>query len=66
MKEIIVLGGLGASARRDRCVDRILYGGGCEFTLSAHISTDKPMVVRKYETDHHNWSNRQDRPGESG
>lgn len=27
-KKIVVLGGLGVSERRDRCVDRIVFRGG--------------------------------------
>ena len=48
-KKIIVLGGLGVSERRDRCVDRVLSGGGIAFTLPAHIDKDKPLVVKKWE-----------------
>ena len=46
--KIIVLGGLGVSARRDRDPDRVLYRKGIIYALPAHISTDKPLVVRKY------------------
>lgn len=50
-KRIKVLGGLGTSERRDRCVDRIVHRGGCEFALPAHISVDKPMVVKRWKKD---------------
>ena len=44
---IIVLGGLGVSERRDRDPDRILDRKGIVYALPAHISIDKPLVVRK-------------------
>ena len=47
---IIVLGGLGVSARRDRDPDRVLCSKGIIYALPAHISSDKPLVVRKYES----------------
>lgn len=48
-RQIIVLGGLGVSERRDRDPDRILSRGGCIYTLPAHCSSDKPMVVKKWK-----------------
>ena len=48
-KEIVVLGGLGVSERRDRDPDRVLYWGGIVYTLPAHISFDKPLVVKKWK-----------------
>ena len=48
-KKVKVLGGLGKSERRDRCVDRIVFRGGCQFALPAHISVDKPMVVKQWK-----------------
>ena len=47
---IIVLGGMGVSARRDRDPDRVLHRKGIVYALPAHISTDKPLVVRKYKS----------------
>lgn len=47
-KKIIVLGGLGVSERRDRCVDRILGRGGCTYTLPAHMKHDRVLVVKRY------------------
>ena len=47
----MVLGGLGISARRDRDPDRVLCSRGIVYALPAHIATDKPLVVRKYESD---------------
>lgn len=49
INKIIVLGGLGVSARRDRDPDRVMSGRGIIYALPAHISSDKPLVVRKYE-----------------
>lgn len=48
-KKIKVLGGLGVSPRRDRCVDRVVSGGGIIFCLPSHISVDKPMVVKRWK-----------------
>ena len=48
-KKIIVLGGMGVSERRDRCVDRIVSRGGCSIALCSHIQVDKPMVVKKWK-----------------
>lgn len=48
-KKIKVLGGLGVSPRRDRCVDRVISGGGIIFALPAHIRFDKPMVVKRWK-----------------
>lgn len=45
-RKIIVLGGLGVSARRDRDPDRIMARGGCVYALPAHISNDRPLVVK--------------------
>ena len=45
-KKIIVLGGMGISERRDRDPDRIIFRGGCIYALPAHISVDKPLVVK--------------------
>lgn len=56
-KRIIVLGGLGVSERRDRCVDRVLGGGGVIYAIPSHAMHDKPLVIRKY--DKHNRSGRQ-------
>ena len=57
--EIKVVGGLGKSERRDRCVDRVLHRGGCVFCLPAHCSIDKPMVVKKYgKVDRHKTSDK--------
>lgn len=57
-KKIIVLGGLGVSARRDRCVDRILCGGGTMFSIPSHASVDKPMIVKKYKNAEKNNNSR--------
>ena len=47
-KQIIVLGGLGISERRDRDIDRIIGGGGAIYTLPAHIFKGNPLTLRKY------------------
>lgn len=48
-KKIKVLGGLKASERRDRDPDRIMDSGGCVYALPAHISADRPLVVKRWK-----------------
>lgn len=43
------MGGLGVSARRDRDPDRIIFGGGMMYALPAHISSDNPLVLKKWK-----------------
>lgn len=50
-KKIVVLGGLGKSARRDRCVDRIVFRGGLSIAICSHSSVDKPMVIKKWKSE---------------
>ncbi len=47
----MVLGGLGVSERRDRDPDRIIFRGGCIYTLPAHIDKDHPLVIKKWKND---------------
>ena len=49
-RQVIVLGGLGVSARRDRDPDRILHRHGIMYTLTAHIDKDRPLVVKRIES----------------
>lgn len=50
-KKIIVLGAIGETARNNRDTMRVISRGGIAFTLRAHISMDKPMVVRRWIKD---------------
>lgn len=49
-KEIIVLGGIGATDRRNRDDGRVLGRGGIVYSLKSHIAKDKPLVVKKIKS----------------
>ena len=55
MKEIIIVGGVGNTARRNRDDGRVLSGGGVMYTLKSHIDKDHPLILKKHDTN-----NRQD------
>lgn len=48
-KKIVILGGLGVSARRDRDVDRVIDRRYSVYTLPAHMMRDRILVVKKWK-----------------
>ena len=55
--KLIVLGGVGKNARRNRDESRVIDSVGICYTLKAHISKEAPLVLRnvkRYKNDRTN------------
>lgn len=48
-KKVVVVGGLGVSARRDRDPDRVVWGGMQMYTIPSHCYKDNILTLRKYK-----------------
>ena len=48
-KKVIVLGGVANTERKNRDSGRVMSRKGICYTLPAHISVEKPLVIRKIE-----------------
>jgi len=46
-KKVIVLGGAANTERKNRDSGRVMSRKGICYTLPAHISVEKPLVIRK-------------------
>lgn len=46
-KKVIVLGGVANTERKNRDSGRVMSRKGICYTLPAHISVEKPLVIRK-------------------
>lgn len=46
-KKVIVLGGVANTERKNRDSGRVMSKIGICYTLPAHISVEKPLVIRK-------------------
>ena len=48
-KKIIIVGAIGNTERNNRDNFQVMSGGGMVRTLTAHISFDKPLILRKWQ-----------------
>lgn len=48
-KKVIIVGSIGKTERMNRDAFRVMSGGGTAYTLTAHISKDKPLILRKWK-----------------
>jgi len=47
-KKVIVLGGIGKSARQNRDSMRVIGSKGCIYTIPAHADKEQPLVVKRW------------------